>query len=61
MADFLCFQGEILEMKRVSKGKIAITLLKKANYFDKIKELIERNLDTYNIDEEKDIIYIQDS
>lgn len=51
----------ISEMKRVSDDKIAITLLKKAKHFDKIKELIERNLDAYNIDEDKDLIFIQDS
>ncbi|MBS3149729.1 class I SAM-dependent methyltransferase [Candidatus Woesearchaeota archaeon] len=51
----------ILEMKRVSKGKIVITLLKRAKNFKFLKELIEKNLKVYNFEEDKDIIFIQDS
>jgi len=51
----------IIEMKRVSKSKIAITLLKKSKKFSIIKELIYEYLDVYEIKEDKDIIFIQDS
>lgn len=49
----------ILEMKRVSKGKIAITLLKRSKKFNYIKNLIYKYIDVYEIEEAKDIIFIQ--
>ena len=51
----------IIEMKRVSKNKIAVTLLKRSKKFNYIKDLIYEYLDVYEIKEDKDIIFIQDS
>jgi len=49
------FKKAIKEMERVSKGKIAISVLKKSKNFDWIKE----ELKNYKkIEEEKDIIFI---
>ena len=49
------FKKAIKEMERVSKGKIAISILKKSKHFDEIKS----ELKSYKqIEEDKDIIFI---
>jgi len=49
------FKKAIKEMERVSKGKIAISVLKKSKYFNEIKN----ELKNYKqIEEEKDVIFI---
>ncbi len=56
--NFSDIEKAIKEMKRVCKKKIAISVLKKAKDFDKIKELVKKNFDVKEIKEEKDIIFI---
>ncbi|MEK6940404.1 MAG: class I SAM-dependent methyltransferase [Nanoarchaeota archaeon] len=49
----------IQELKRVSKGKIAITLLKKSSKLQCLKELTEKYFKKFKmIEEKKDIIYL---
>ncbi|MFH1839695.1 MAG: class I SAM-dependent methyltransferase [Nanoarchaeota archaeon] len=50
------FKKAIKEMERVSKGKIAISVLKKSKHFDEIKKELK---DYKQIEEEKDIIFIK--
>ncbi|MCP3684144.1 MAG: class I SAM-dependent methyltransferase [bacterium] len=48
----------VKEMKRVSKGKIVISILKKSGNFSKIKKIIEKNLEIEDsVKEEKDEIF----
>jgi len=46
------------EIKRVSKGKIAISVLKRSKKFNYIKKLILNNFDVKEIEEDKDVIFI---
>ena len=48
----------IQEIKRVCKNKIAITLLKKSNEFNYLKNLIKKNFKGKKFNSEKDIIFI---
>ncbi len=48
----------ISEIRRVSKGKIAITLFKRSKKFEEIKSLIMDNFDVKEIENDKDVIYI---
>ena len=54
-------ENAIIEIKRVSKGKIAISLLKRSSKFNEISKIVNKYLEVYQIDEEKDVIFIQDS
>lgn len=49
------------EIIRVSKKKIVITLLKKANKYKELKELITKKLKVREINQEKDTIFIHSS
>ena len=53
-------EKSIKEIKRVLKknGKVAITLLKKSKNFSKIRELLLKNFDFIEAEEEKDVIFI---
>jgi len=57
--NFKNIKKAINEIKRVKKdnAKIAITLLKKAKNFNKIKELLLKSFKFNTADEEKDIIF----
>ena len=46
------------EMKRVCKGKVIISLLKKSSKYDVIKEQIEKYFKVTALEEEKDTIFI---
>ncbi|MBW3012274.1 class I SAM-dependent methyltransferase [Candidatus Woesearchaeota archaeon] len=53
-------EKSLKEMKRVSKGRIIISLLKKSKDFDQIKKLIEKEIKPdKTIDEEKDLIFLK--
>lgn len=54
------FEKAILEIKRVLKPKylLVITLLRKSNRFEEIKQVIKKEFDVVEIDEEKDVIFI---
>lgn len=58
--NFNNMEKAVNEIKRVGKRhvQIAISLLKKANNFNKIKGLLLKNFDFKVIDEEKDIIFV---
>jgi|SRR3989344_135371 len=49
------------EIKRVSKdnSRIAVTLLKKAQYFSKIKGMLLKNFSFIQVEDEKDVIFIR--
>mgnify|MGYP001561115376 FL=1 len=51
----------IKEINRVSRGKIAVSLLKRTKMFNNIKEFIRKHLVVYEVDGDKDLIFIQTS
>lgn len=51
-------EKSINEIKRVCKGKIVITLLKKAKKFKEIKALLNQRFKFMEIDSNKDLIFI---
>ncbi len=57
------FEKAISEMKRVLKPKylLIITLLRKSNKFEEVKQLIEEEFNVIEIQEEKDIILISNN
>ena len=56
--NFRNIKKSIAEIKRVSRGKIAISVLKRSKKFNYIKKLILKNFDVKEIEEDKDIIFI---
>ena len=57
------FEKAISEMKRVLKPKylLIITLLRKSNKFEEVKQLIEEEFNVIEIQEEKEIILISNN
>src|SRR3989344_1594559 len=49
----------IKEIKRVSKKKVIITLLKKAKRFKHVKDLLNKSFKFEEVDGKKDLIFIQ--
>lgn len=49
----------IEEMKRVGRNKFAISVLRKSIKFQSIRNLIHENLSVREVEEDKDIIFIQ--
>lgn len=49
----------IKEIKRVSKKKVIITLLKKAKRFKHVKDLLNKSFKFKEVDGKKDLIFIQ--
>lgn len=46
------------EIKRVTSGKIAITLFKRSRKFSYIKKIILKNFEVKEIDAEKDVVFV---
>ncbi|MEK6974378.1 MAG: class I SAM-dependent methyltransferase [Nanoarchaeota archaeon] len=46
------------EIKRVTNGKIAITLFKRSRKFSYIKKIILKNFEVKEIDAEKDVVFV---
>jgi len=53
------YEKALNEMKRVRKKKVIISLLKKSSKFDDIKKAIKKRFKVKEIDEEKDVIFVE--
>lgn len=58
--NFNNIKRSVMEIKRVSKGKIAITLFKRSKKFNYIKNLILKNFNVKQIEDDKDVIFISE-
>ena len=53
------FEKSLDEMKRVRKKRVIISLLKKSKKFDLIKKAIKKRFKVKEINEEKDVIFVE--